>query len=175
MCPWVVLDADDPQSGSQFRQRSISLSRRSTPFVIERLEATEYGQSALAGGHVQNTLHLFLVGFWLSTLAFDSLSKVGKKTDFLAALVRYAILGLVLAMGLRAMGIADDIVNLTFGLILGAIAVAFALALAFGIGGRSAAGRQLEQWFRPRRRGRTEEDAQKAPHQRWKRNGRWSA
>ncbi len=43
------------------------------------------------------------------------------------------------------MGLADDIVNLAFGLTLGG--VAFAFALAFGLGGREAAGRQLEHWF----------------------------
>jgi hypothetical protein len=44
-------------------------------------------------------------------------------------------------MGLRAMGIADSIVNLAFGLTLGAVAVAF--ALAFGLGGRQPAERLL--------------------------------
>jgi hypothetical protein len=63
----------------------------------------------------------------------------------LASIVRIAILGLVLAMGLRAMGIADDIVNLAFGLTLGALAVT--VALSFGIGGRQAAGKQMEYWF----------------------------
>ena len=44
-------------------------------------------------------------------------------------------------MGLRAMGIADSIVNLAFGLTLGSVAVAF--ALAFGLGGRQPAERVL--------------------------------
>ena len=48
-------------------------------------------------------------------------------------------------MGLRQMGIADDIVNLAFGLLLGAIAVA--VALAFGLGARDIAGRQVEGWL----------------------------
>jgi len=43
------------------------------------------------------------------------------------------------------MGLADDIVNMAFGLTLGSIAVA--VALAFGLGGREAAGKQLEYWF----------------------------
>ncbi|MDH3546805.1 MAG: hypothetical protein OEN22_06875, partial [Gammaproteobacteria bacterium] len=60
-------------------------------------------------------------------------------------ILRVAILGLVLAMGLRAMGIADDIVNLAFGIILGAVAVAF--AVSFGLGGREAAGKQMEYWL----------------------------
>jgi len=51
----------------------------------------------------------------------------------------------VIAMGLRAMGIADDIVNLAFAFTFGAIAVA--VALSFGLGGRDAAGKQMEHWL----------------------------
>ena len=47
-------------------------------------------------------------------------------------------------MALRQTGLADDIVNLAFGLTLGAAAVAF--ALAFGLGGRDVAERTLEDW-----------------------------
>jgi hypothetical protein len=43
------------------------------------------------------------------------------------------------------MGLADDIVNLAFALTLGSVAVA--IALAFGLGGREAAGRQMEYWL----------------------------
>src|SRR3546814_3016547 len=62
----------------------------------------------------------------------------------MARIARVAILGLVVAMGLRAMGVADDIVNLAFGLVLGAVAVA--IALAFGLGGREAAGKVAQRW-----------------------------
>jgi hypothetical protein len=48
-------------------------------------------------------------------------------------------------MALREMGLANEIVNLAFGLLLGAIAVA--VALAFGLGGRDIAGRELESWL----------------------------
>lgn len=54
-----------------------------------------------------------------------------------AKAVQVAIIVLGVAIGLRFMGLADDIINLAFGLILGALAVAF--ALAFGLGGRDAA------------------------------------
>jgi hypothetical protein len=54
-----------------------------------------------------------------------------------------AIIVLGTAIGLRFMGLADDIINLAFGLILGAIAVAF--ALAFGLGGRDQAGRIVQR------------------------------
>jgi hypothetical protein len=87
------------------------------------------------------------VGFWLSRLAADAIRGLtGSTTSFLAGLARFAILGLVFAMGLRAMGIADDIINLAFGLTLGAVAVA--VALSFGLGGREAAGEQMTHWLR---------------------------
>lgn len=47
-------------------------------------------------------------------------------------------------MALRQMGVANEIVTLGFGLMLGAIAVA--VALAFGLGGRDVAGRELARW-----------------------------
>lgn len=61
----------------------------------------------------------------------------GASADLTARIVQIAIIVLGMAIGLRFMGLADDIINLAFGLILGAIAVAF--ALAFGLGGRDAA------------------------------------
>jgi hypothetical protein len=87
-----------------------------------------------------------VIGFWLANLAYQAVARAsGEKTSGLAQLARLAILGLVIAMGLRAMGIADDIVNLAFGLTLGAVSIAF--ALSFGLGGREAAGRQMEHWL----------------------------
>ncbi len=62
----------------------------------------------------------------------------------LAVVARVAILMLAGAIGLRAMGLANEIINLAFGLVLGALAVA--AAIAFGIGGRQVAARKLEQW-----------------------------
>lgn len=66
----------------------------------------------------------------------------GEHSEVLATVARYAILALVFAIGLNAMGLADTIVHLAFGLTLGAIAVAF--ALSFGLGGREAAGKHME-------------------------------
>src|SRR3954469_16838977 len=64
--------------------------------------------------------------------------------NLLALVTRVAILLLAGAMALRQMGIANEIVNLAFGLLLGAVAVA--AAIAFGFGGREIAGRELEHW-----------------------------
>jgi len=51
---------------------------------------------------------------------------------------------LTVAMALREMGFADEIVNLAFGLLFGAVAIA--AGLAFGLGGREAASNQLSDW-----------------------------
>ena len=100
----------------------------------------QFGSEILLG------LVIIGVGLWIANLAHATLSKVERpNSNFMAGLARITILGLVLAMGLRAMGIADDIVNLAFGLTLGAVAVA--VALSFGIGGRDAAGKQMEHWL----------------------------
>lgn len=82
------------------------------------------------------------IGFWLANVLASAVQRSQNGTTFLANLLRVLIMGLVLAMGLRAMGIADSIVNMAFGLTLGAVAVAF--ALAFGLGGREAAARFLK-------------------------------
>jgi hypothetical protein len=63
---------------------------------------------------------------------------------FASVIVKWATIALSVAIGLRFMGLANDIITLAFGLILGSAAVA--AALAFGIGGRQQAARWLEQW-----------------------------
>jgi len=100
----------------------------------------KFGGEVLLGGVI------LLIGFWLANLVHSAIARTGNdNARGLARLAQAAIIGLVIAMGLRAMGIADDIVNLAFGLTLGAVAVAF--ALSFGLGGREAAGRQMEHWL----------------------------
>ena len=99
-----------------------------------------FGGDVLLGGVI------LVAGFWLANIVYEAVNRAsGEATGGLANIARVAILGLVIAMGLRAMGIADDIVNLAFGLTLGAVAVA--VALSVGLGGREAAGRQMEYWL----------------------------
>lgn len=98
------------------------------------------------GGDILLGSAILVVGFWLSGVAATAIQRASPTGSALAANVaRFAILGLVTAMGLRAMGIANEIVQLAFGLTLGSVAVA--VALAFGLGGREAAGKLLEHWF----------------------------
>ncbi|MES2841034.1 MAG: mechanosensitive ion channel [Pseudomonadota bacterium] len=98
------------------------------------------------GGDILLGSAILVIGFWLANVAHDAIDRAsGARTQGLARIGRYAILALVIAMGLRAMGLADDIVNLAFGLTLGAVAVA--VALAFGLGGREAAGKLMDHWL----------------------------
>jgi len=95
----------------------------------------QFGGGILVGGVI------LVIGNFLSVLAHNAVSR---SNPALGNIARFAILGLVTAMGLRAMGLADNIVNLAFGLTLGAVAVA--VALAFGFGGRDAAKTVADSW-----------------------------
>ena len=98
------------------------------------------------GGNIVLGGTILTIGFWLANVAHNAIQRADTThSESLAGIARVAMLGLVIAMGLRAMGIADDIVNLAFLLTFGAVAVA--VALSFGLGGREAAGRQMEYWL----------------------------
>ena len=99
-------------------------------------KALEFGSGIFVGGVI------LLIGNFLSSIAHQRLSAGGSQG--MANIARFAILGLVLAMGLKAMGLADNIVNLAFGLTMGGVAVA--AAIAFGLGGRDAAKAVADKW-----------------------------
>jgi hypothetical protein len=63
---------------------------------------------------------------------------------WLPAILRWSIIALSVAMGLRFMGLANEIVIIAFASIIGSAAVA--TALAFGLGGRPTAHKLLERW-----------------------------
>ena len=112
---------------------------------------------ALAG-RILLGLIIFLVGLYLARLAADAIRSSGvDQPNLLATAAQAAILVLTGAMALRQMGVANEIINLAFGLLLGAIAVA--AALAFGLGGREVAGRQLQQWVAAAESGEAERQA----------------
>ena len=97
------------------------------------------------GGQIILGLVVFALGLYLANLAAGIVASSGvTQAGLLALLSRVAIMVLAAAMALNQMGLAEEIVNLAFGLVLGAIAVA--AALAFGLGGRETAGRELERW-----------------------------
>jgi hypothetical protein len=88
---------------------------------------------------------VFGLGLYFANLARTViLAAGGAQSNLLAQGARLAIIIFAAALALRQTGIADDIVNLTFGLLLGALAVA--AAIAFGIGGRDVAARIVNKW-----------------------------
>jgi hypothetical protein len=97
-------------------------------------------------GRILAGLVVFAIGLYLANLAFSLITSSGtRQARILGQTARIAIIALVSAMALQQMGIASDIVNLAFGLLLGAVAVA--IALAFGLGGRDIAAGQVREWL----------------------------
>jgi hypothetical protein len=97
-----------------------------------------------AGRVFMGTL-VFGLGLFLAQLVARALGSSDlPNARRLALIARVVILMLSGAMALRQTGLANEIVNLAFGLTLGAVAVA--AAIAFGLGGRDQAARMLNEW-----------------------------
>ena len=104
------------------------------------------GFTVLAGQVILG-LVIFGLGLLLAKLVSKAiLSTAPAQASLLAMTARIAIIVLAGAIALRQMGLANEIISLAFGFIIGAIALA--LALAFGIGGRETAAKELEEWIR---------------------------
>ena len=99
------------------------------------------------GGHIILGLIIFALGLYLANLASKTIqTSKTDQADLLSKVARVAIIILAGSIALRYTGLANEIINLAFGLILGALALA--LAIAFGIGGREIAARKLEEWVK---------------------------
>jgi flagellar biosynthesis protein FliQ len=70
-------------------------------------------------------------------------------SDILGRLAQYAIVAFVVLIALDQVNVGGDIVRQTFLIVLAG--VVFALALAFGLGGKDWAAEMLERWW-PRRK-----------------------
>ena len=107
---------------------------------------TNIVQSILAVSvRVLSGIIVFAIGLYAANLAFRLIDGMGMTSSgTLAQAARIAIIAFVGAMALQQMGVATSIVNLAFGLLLGAIAVA--IAIAFGLGGRDVAADNLREW-----------------------------
>jgi len=116
---------------------------------IEMLGFDQLSQSLnsilLLSGNILFGLTIMVIGNFVGYLVHSSLVK-GEGNNYLAGIARVGIIGLFLAIALRTMGIANSIVELAFGLTLGALAVA--VALSYGLGGREAAGKHMEKILR---------------------------
>ncbi len=112
---------------------------------IEALK-TVVGTLLLISAQVLVGIVILSLGLYLSNLAFNLITSSGtRQAKFLGNTARISIIILVAAMALQQMGLATNIVNLAFGLLVGGIAAA--IALAFGLGGREVAAEQLREWL----------------------------
>ena len=87
------------------------------------------------GGNVLFGGAIIVAGFFIAMIIGKVLSGT------VSTVVRWAIIILFTAMGLQSMGVADSIIEMAFGALV--IGGAAAGVLAFGLGGREAAARQL--------------------------------
>ncbi|MGB1250901.1 MAG: mechanosensitive ion channel [Candidatus Promineifilaceae bacterium] len=95
------------------------------------------------GSQILTGIILMGIGVFVANFARDFMLDTGQ-SNFSASIVRAAVLVLVGAMALQAIGIGEDIVQLAFGIGIGAIGIA--AALAFGLGSRDIAGREVERF-----------------------------
>jgi len=103
-------------------------------------EAYEFAGPIIIG------LVILAVGLWLANLARNAVTAGKENSESTGNMVFMAVMGLTGIIALKRMGLAGELVDLGFGLALGGIALA--LALSFGLGGRTAAAKFLEQRFK---------------------------
>jgi hypothetical protein len=98
-------------------------------------------------GDVVLGLIILAIGLYLAGIAYAAVrSSSAAHAGTLAVAAQVSVVVLAGAMALRQMGLADDIINLAFGLILGGVVLAAALAV--GLGAREVAGRGVDQLVR---------------------------
>ena len=109
--------------------------------------STILNQVLTLGGKILFGGIIIAAGAALANLIANALARAGGPTaGFAANVARWATIALSTAMGLNFMGIADSIIQTAFTLILGAAAVA--IAIAFGWGGRETAAKLLARWIK---------------------------
>jgi flagellar biosynthesis protein FliQ len=99
-------------------------------------------------------LVILAFGAYFARVVGNSISAYGRNihlqdADLLGSIARYALLTFVVLIALDQVNVGGDIVRQTFLIILAG--VVFAIALAFGLGGKDWAAELLERWW-PRNR-----------------------
>ena len=95
------------------------------------------------GGRILFGTVIILGGVVIARVVANLVSGAGSE-GWLPSILQWSIIALAVAMGLRFMGLANEIVIIAFASIIGSAAVA--CALAFGLGGRPTAHKLLDQW-----------------------------
>ena len=89
---------------------------------------------------------VFVIGMALANASADCVRRNGVESQIFLFAVRIAVLFFAGVAAMTTAGIGGTAALLAFAIVLGAVAVAF--AIAFGLGGRSLAERKLEEWDR---------------------------
>lgn len=105
--------------------------------------ATMLAQALELGSRVLFGTGIILIGVVIARIVSNLVGGASSE-GWLPAILKWSIIALSVAMGLRFMGLANEIVIIAFAAIIGSAAVA--CALAFGLGGRPTAHRLLEDW-----------------------------
>ncbi len=103
-------------------------------------------QFVVFGGQILLGIIIFGIGIVVANLARKAITSTSGGHSTLATIAKVGILILAGAMGLREMGFANEIINLAFAILFGAIGVA--IALSFGLGCKEIAAREFEQWLK---------------------------
>ncbi len=123
----------------------VAIATATDVLQINALTRIVFGVLQVAG-QVLSGVIIFAIGLYLANLAFNLIASTGgRQARILGHAARISIVALITAMALKQMGIASNIVDLAFGLLTGAIAVA--IAVAFGLGGKDIASQQLREWL----------------------------
>ncbi len=93
-------------------------------------------------------LFILVLGLFLGNLVFGIVHTAASNADLpkpemLSSLARWAIVIFAVTVSLKQLGIAPFLVSTTFNIFFAGVCLA--LALAFGLGGREAAGKYIEQ------------------------------
>ncbi len=97
-------------------------------------------------GRVVVSVVIFGIGLYLAGVAKEVAQSSGSPhAELLSKLARLAVLVLAGAIALQQLGVADEIIVIAFGVFIGAIALTG--VIAFGLGGREVASRELSNWI----------------------------
>jgi hypothetical protein len=89
---------------------------------------------------------ILAIGLYFANLAYGAVMKTSmNNANFIGRAAQVAIVVFSAAIALRQVGVANEIINLAFGITLAAIALA--TALAFGLGSQRIAERELDSFL----------------------------
>ncbi len=120
--------------------------------VIEALQLIGFSSFAalvsdflVFASHIVFGVVVIGLGVFLGKVAGDLVHLANPpRADVLANVAQISVVVLAVAMGMEQMGVGNEIITLAFGVTLGAIGIA--AAIAFGIGGRDVAAEIIKEW-----------------------------